>query len=49
MPSVKVHGHIREVKLSDRVLYALDVGSFSIGALGDAQVCHEVGQGIGFY
>jgi hypothetical protein len=49
MASIEIHGHIWEVKSADSVLNALLVSCLGVGALGDAQVGDQVGEGIGLW
>lgn len=45
---VDVHGDVGEVELRDGVLDAFHVGGLGVGAFGDAEVCYEVCEGVGF-
>jgi hypothetical protein len=46
MASIEIHGHVWKVKSADSVLHALLVSCLGVGALGDAQVGNQIGEGI---
>lgn len=43
---IEVHGHIGKIEGLDGIVGALEIGSLGAGALGDAQVGDQVGEGI---
>lgn len=49
MAGVEVHGDVGKVELRDGVGGTFFVGGVGIGTFGDAEVCYEVGEGIGFF
>lgn len=47
LTSVKIHGHVGEIELSQRIICTFKVGTFSISTFGHIEVCHQVGETIG--
>lgn len=47
MAGVDVHGHVGKVELFERVVDALVVRRLRVGALGDVEVGHHVGERVG--
>ena len=45
---IEIHAHVGQIELLDGIGNALLVGICSIGTLLHAQICHQVGQAVGF-
>lgn len=45
---VEVHGDVGQVELLQSIVDTLQVGALRIGAFGDVEVGHQVGQAVGF-